>query len=83
MLGKPLPEVTVVVTVCALLFIPNWAPWLDASVLGIAIMTDVATILMSATWVDVATKVAPRATVVVQRPDCRRDAGVAHIKSLT
>ena len=56
MLGKLLPELTLVVTLAALLLIPSWVPWLDANALEFAIAADVAMTLMGATLVDVASR---------------------------
>ena len=56
MLSKLLPELTLVVTLAALLLIPSWVPWLDANALEFAIAADVAMTLMSATLVDVASR---------------------------
>ena len=56
MLGKLLPELTVVVTVAVLLFVPDWVPWIDPSALQIMIMADVAMVMISATLVDVASR---------------------------
>lgn len=57
MLGKLLPEMTLVVTLAALLLIPASVAWLDANALEFAISADVAMSLMSATLVDVASRV--------------------------
>lgn len=56
MLGKLLPELTLVVTLGALLLIPTRVPWLNANALEFAIAADVAMTLMSATLVDVASR---------------------------
>lgn len=56
MLSKLLPELTLVVTLASLLLIPSWVPWLDASALEFAIAADVAMTLMSASLVDVASR---------------------------
>lgn len=56
MLSKLLPELTLVATLAALLLIPTWVTWLDADALEFAIAADVAMTLMSATLVDVASR---------------------------
>lgn len=56
MLSKLLPELSVVATVAMLLFAPGYARWLDPQALGFAAMVDGATLMFSATLIDVASR---------------------------
>lgn len=56
MLSKLLPELAVVATVAMFLFAPNYAYRLDPEALGFAALSEGATLMLSATLIDVASR---------------------------
>ena len=56
MLSKLLPELAIVATVAMFLFAPDYAHWLDPQALGFAAIAEGATLMLSATLIDVASR---------------------------